>query len=531
MKTSALNNFSQKKYLTTVIILTASLLSVILILFSTRWGPGISPDSITYLFSAENIAAGKGFSVSFEEGEFTPVTHYPPLFPLALSFFCKLGSNSLHAASILNSSLFFFTVLLCGLLIYKNTSSLFYSVICQILITTFLDFQVIHAMVWSEPLFLFLSLLVIFTFTSYLEKGNMAFLVMASLFSCLAFMTRYAGLGLILACLCSILLIEQSAWKVRIRNFIIFLFLNLIPALIWSLRNASLTGNAFNRKWNFQLLSGFEFKLALNTFSRWILPPGYPSTFSSIIFPILLTALIVLIFILLFKSNSLSQTEGIFPQKILFKFLTVYILSYLYVLVFSFMLLDASIPFGYRMLSPLYIPFFLTLSLSAFFLLKSPLKLASPLKIFFSVALILFCFSYFFTSLKFVSECFENGIAMNSRKWHESKIIVKIKNLPTGIPIYTNGRNILYYHTGRRIKSIPARYDLLTKKENSDFREKVNLMAQDMTYKNGLVLYINDINWQWHLPREQELTKALNLNCIEEDPLGKLYKYSPSVQK
>ncbi|MCK5708382.1 MAG: glycosyltransferase family 39 protein [Candidatus Aureabacteria bacterium] len=501
------------------ILLLFSILGSILILFSTRWGIGITPDSITYILSAENIAKGKGFAVLLNNKELMPVTHYPPLFPFILSFLSKLNLSIIQASVLLNVSLLCSTVFLSGYFIYKSTSSLAFTVICQVLIFSFLDFQVIHAMALSEPLFIFLCLATILSFIKYLEKGSSFVLIFTAVLSSMAFLTRYAGISLFFACLAGIFILDKINWKKRIKNSMIFIVINLIPILLWISRNVSLAGNAFNRKLSFHALSSFETGLALNSFSRWILPPGYPTKISAILFPLFFVGIsILIIFIFLTKKSGTKKAQSELS------FMLIFIFSYLYLVVFSFMFIDASIPFSYRMLSPLYLPFFMFITIPAYFLKNVSGKFVPVLKTFLIITFVLFSMSYIYTAFKFVSESFRDGIGLNSKIWHTSEIINTVKSLPSEVPIYTNGRSILSFHTKKTVKGIPHIYHSKTKKENENFKQEMRNMVHDLSSHNGIIVYINQINWKRYMPREKDLQKVLKLHYLQKDSLGSIYK-------
>jgi hypothetical protein len=54
-------------------------LSMVSILLSTRSGVGVHPDTVTYVEAAQNLLNGVGLRVLSDDGEFTVLTHFPPL--------------------------------------------------------------------------------------------------------------------------------------------------------------------------------------------------------------------------------------------------------------------------------------------------------------------------------------------------------------------------------------------------------------------------------------------------------------------
>ena len=74
--------------------------------FATRLGAGISPDSTVYVDAANNLKMGRGLSVQSGPDEFTPLTHFPPLFPALLALLGSLGFDASSGARWLNVLLF-----------------------------------------------------------------------------------------------------------------------------------------------------------------------------------------------------------------------------------------------------------------------------------------------------------------------------------------------------------------------------------------------------------------------------------------
>ena len=74
------NGYSKIFLLLLALLSLAGISGVLAITY--RYGAGVTPDSAFYLSCAHNILTGKGFTVFTDE----PFCHWPPLFPLVLSF-------------------------------------------------------------------------------------------------------------------------------------------------------------------------------------------------------------------------------------------------------------------------------------------------------------------------------------------------------------------------------------------------------------------------------------------------------------
>jgi hypothetical protein len=95
----------------------------------TRAGAGLDADSVTYLDAAQNLARGRGLtltpglSVESNPLNLLPLTHHPPLFPVLLAAFQWFGVDALAGARWLNVLLLGVNGLLVGLIVLSWTGS------------------------------------------------------------------------------------------------------------------------------------------------------------------------------------------------------------------------------------------------------------------------------------------------------------------------------------------------------------------------------------------------------------------------
>jgi hypothetical protein len=189
-----------------VLMLIIPLFGFFIINTLTQFGVGISPDSISYLTTADNLSTGDGLKYSNPSGELSPLTHFPPLLPAVLA----VGSNSLTFAKTLNIVLFILIVLVSGAFIYRRTKSLFFALSIQILILFSKDFLDIFSMAWSEPLFIFTTITGLYILIEYFYSKRTRYLLIASALLSLAVLTRYVGIIFVVLVPLSIILITKK---------------------------------------------------------------------------------------------------------------------------------------------------------------------------------------------------------------------------------------------------------------------------------------------------------------------------------
>ena len=132
-----MNESKYLKYSIYVIIFFAIASTTLIISVTSKFGPGISEDSVAYIAAARNILNGKGISLLFDlkgnqlnlwlpriDNELYHIFPWPPLFPFVISIFGFAGFNLIESARWINAILFGANIALILLIIRKYTRSL-----------------------------------------------------------------------------------------------------------------------------------------------------------------------------------------------------------------------------------------------------------------------------------------------------------------------------------------------------------------------------------------------------------------------
>jgi len=144
----------------------------IILLSTSRYGAGLSPDSVGYIATARHIANGDGV-ISYHGA---PLVVQPPLYPALLATVDYVfGIDPLSSAHIVNSFLFGLIVYLSGLLFFNHlTSSATFAVALLGTVSSLISASLVSVslMAWSEPLFICFMLLYLIHSKSYVVKGD-----------------------------------------------------------------------------------------------------------------------------------------------------------------------------------------------------------------------------------------------------------------------------------------------------------------------------------------------------------------------
>ena len=298
----------------TMIFFAAAGISMI-VFTTSKWGIGISPDSAGYLAGAKNIINGKGTSLIYDSNgnllnTWLPMTDnetyhlfpWPPLFPLILSIFGLMKLNLIQAGRWLNAVLFGANIFLITLIVRKYLKSFFLLVFAPIILITSKDMIQIHSTLWSEPLFIFLSLFGFVFLIDFLKNKKILFLLIASLFFSLAFFTRTMGISLIAVSAVAVLFYSELKIKNKIIYSAISILIEFLPFLIWTLKNKFTYGNS-PAELIFHPLELSSYSRVMDTISLWVMTYKTSSKIRIILLTVLIIVIISIASFIAFKNK------------------------------------------------------------------------------------------------------------------------------------------------------------------------------------------------------------------------------------
>lgn len=193
---------------------------VFILMLAHYGGIGISPDSITYSSVAKSfIQTGK--FIEFDE---MPYIDFPVGYPVFLSIFFKLfGNDFIHFGTYINATLFAILVLLSGFSIQRFTSlPRLYKIVMLTCIVFSPGLLEVYSMLWSETLFILLSVLFIITLYKYVQKITIATLITTAVVVALICIVRYAGIATIMAGGFVLLCMKHASIKQKILHGVLF---------------------------------------------------------------------------------------------------------------------------------------------------------------------------------------------------------------------------------------------------------------------------------------------------------------------
>ena len=488
------------------------LAGVVLILFITSKGPGVTPDSVNYIDAAQNLSSGNGLKVLMPNGNTEPMTHFPPLFPMILALFHLVKVDPVSAARWMNAVLFGANIFVAGLMVKKSYGSSFAAFTASAFILCSTGLIYVHSMIWSEPLFILLAMGGLFFLSKFPGSRRSRDLVCPAICFALAVLCRYAGMSLIPTGLLVFLFIQYDSNAQRVRDMILFLCVSLAPAIFWMFRNAFLAGNATDRQWAFHPIVLHDLKVDFYSLSHWILSSAIPGWLGTALLVVISFGVVLLS--LLFAQHEKMENEARFLSLVL----AVFILVYIAFIIVSTTFLAAHIPFDTRIFSPVVFALSVLLTGLVFRQLVHRVRAAA----FVIVVALIFCVYHAWGGAQEIKK-YWMGYASDS--WRQSELINAVKMLPPNIPIYTNGPEAVLFLTGKRSRRVPEKIHPSTWQPNNHYHEDMNTLKQQLGINGAYLVYFRAFRqWRIYLPSEEVLKRELNLQVVSEARDGAVYR-------
>jgi len=469
----------------------------------TPFGVGIYVDSLYYVSSARNLVAGLGLGRLTGLGDFKPMTHYPPFYSSVLAFFDLLGLPELTTARWLSMLAFGLSIVLAGLIVYQRTHSRFFSIFIAFLFLFSNPLLRNFSWAMTEPIYIVLMLLSFLFIGAYLQKPLKHWLILASIITSLALLTRYVGFSLVGAFSFVLLFNQQHPWRRRIQDLLLFLSISLIPTILWLVRNWYVSDTLTNRIINWHPISSENLSYLIKAINSWGLLPqrllvGHESlAFSAFILFLVLLGVAWLILTFPKPGKAPSQEFALLLSAGF----------YLGLLLISLFFLDSTTRLENRILLPLYVIILLLVIIGSALLWHQK-------TIFSRLAVVLLCLwlTYFsFTRVDgAILDLRSDGQGYAELQWQNSPTANFIHQHETSV-IFTNDVTAIYFIGGKDSVGIPN-----AAATKADFAQ----MRDDLNTPNSYLVIFGKLTGEF--PPLEKLTQHLNVVDSFDD--GTIYQ-------
>ena len=232
---NSIANGKLSKAATYVVLVIVSITAVAMVLSSTSLsGVGINSDAVSYISTAEHLLAGKGYL----DYDGAPYVHWPPLFPTILTFLGLAGIKLVDGAMYINAISFGLIVFTCGVLFLRRIRSKLLVVVGAVMVLMCSTFLLVSVHAWTEPLFIFLTILFVFNIARFLREQKIWALIPAGIFAALCCLQRYVGIATIITgVVLVVFFVRNWAWPKRLKYAVIFGVIASGPFGLWVIRN------------------------------------------------------------------------------------------------------------------------------------------------------------------------------------------------------------------------------------------------------------------------------------------------------
>jgi len=492
--------------------------------FVTRKGIGLSRDSETYLAAARQLVAGKGFSIPSGSDASQPLTHYPPLYPIVLAGLAKLGLDVRSAARVLNMTMFAGSVLMAGLIFRRGLGlSRLASLMGAALVAASVDLLCTYSQVWSEGPFIFLMLAAWFLLGLFIDERRRATLIGAALAVALATLTRYAGLGLAIACGAALLIYGQRSLRQRMADLALFGAISCMPIAAWFLRNITHTGSAANRQLIFHPPDGKRLHAGIETIADWMWPSPSPNHWR--MWSGFGVGLALLVIACASARNARADGRTGLAAKGAAGVVACFTVAYLLFVLASVSFVDASTQLDFRILAPLHlsllIGIFAELARSSLPPTAGWWSRAWPVILASAGGIVLA--GQTIRSALWAHQADQEGIGFVTRKWRDSDLVQYADKLPPGALIYSNRAALIRLNTDRAVKSLPTMTDPSTLQPQARVHSRLLAVQHELENSDGYIFYFHTMLHPEFIPEDQ-LVHDLNLELLHADSDGDVYQ-------
>lgn len=481
------------------------------VLWATRRGPGLSPDSLGYVLLARSLASGEGFRLLGQ-----PISHFPPGYPALLALAGAVGLESLDRARIVHAALFTLNGILLALVTRRAAREMRWAApLATFLFVASPKMMSVHAMAWSEPAFVALSLGATLLLSARLAGGGRGSVVGAAFCLALALLVRYAGVALVPAMLLGILLWERFPRPRRFADATLVALLGLAPLAAWLARNALLAGSATDRALAYHPFGAGSVEQLVGTAAElWGLGPRRAWAIAGLL-PVagLLLAGSRLVSAIARRSWGCDEAPAESATRGLAALMSV---SHAATLAASVSLMDVDTPLNARILTPIHV-FGIVLVASLAAQLKGwPARVTL-------VGLAALATLNVGRSLAEARSMANTGWGYSTRYWRDSPTLAFARSLPPGTLAYSNDPEALAFFTACEARDVPSRASRTSMLPRPSFAQELKAMCSDVSGGRAILVYLGGVSWRWQVPTAEELEAACGLAASARFEDGAVY--------
>ncbi|HKP15338.1 MAG TPA: glycosyltransferase family 39 protein, partial [Gemmatimonadaceae bacterium] len=428
-------------------------------------GPGLDPDALAYMGSAESFARLGEFRAPtarwWSSDSTAALAHFPPGFATVLAAPVRLGMDPMQGARLVQA-LCAVVIITTLVLLVSEAASPVAAVLLATGLFSMASMHEVHVSVLSEPLFLALLVLALFAMVRHPERPWLAGLAGA-----LATLTRYAGISIVGAvALWSVM--RRGTLAERLRNAALALLPTLVLQGLWFVRTRQVGGAGPIRTLSLYGNLGLSLEQGAKTLAWWLVPN--PDEWNEKL-PYQRGAALAAGFVILLIAaagawrehrarmhGETASTDRRADGVRLLAATGLLIVSYLGVLVASRVVADPNIPFDERILAPVMM---LGATLAATGIALWWRSTTSDLARIAVVGALLGWWAAAASHTRNEARwVLDHGSDFASDQWRNSALIDWARTEGTTYPLYTNWPVMSYFYLRRPARDVPRHEEI-----------------------------------------------------------------------
>jgi hypothetical protein len=496
--------------------LIAAMLGVALILVATsRYGIGLSADSVTYIAASESLVDGRGYTGA--RGD--PLLAFPPLFSTFMAVMHIVGLPVLAAARWINAISFGGIIYLSSHWLGTRTNSLYTLVAGAVVILFSAPLIEISVYAWSEPLFVVFALLALLQLQKSASSPSLTVPLISGLYVALACLTRYAGITLIVTGVILLIVHRPGSLVLTARNILAFLAVAAGPFALWLARNylisSTLTGDRVLSKVTF-LQTLYQ---TLSVVSLWFLPKAIPVRPRVLLVALFLVAVSALCVYAMVRYRWREWKTIARDCSPLLLFIGIYTAFMIFTTATT-----ALSPIDNRYMSPIFVPLIITITYALGMMVRLYAGDHLPKKAMALAATCVLLWVFYPASgtYRLVSGSLANGAGgFHTTSWMTSELVAYLKVVRLDGPTYSNEPYAVYALTGQVYKESPRKFKYESRTVTDDLQHlEQQIEAKGFVY----VVWFDTSWWEEYLYSADELKTFYTLEPIVTKADGAIYR-------
>lgn len=497
-----------------------------------QYGIGLNHDSTVYLDAARALHLyGRFSALSYATGLSAPVIGYPPLYSVVLAALIPLTGTPETAAFAVSAFCLVATVILTFLLATRGAGASFLPALgAAVTVALSVDLFALACMALSEPLFLLLLLAAWLALARAVQTRALTPVMLAAAFFAAAWLTRYAGMAALAAGALALLLHPAFAPRRRALALALFILIGTLPPALWSLRNYAVAHTAAGRTLAWHPVSAGHLRMGAGVVTKWMFPQAIPPAPRALLFALFAAAAAGLALHIVRRAGRPLRLRTVYDfavRRPAVFIAALFVAVYVPFLLVSISLVDAHTPLDHRLLAPVFLALVIVCWAAGERLFSLARNIAPRAYRLAGVGLIIIgallagSFSLRFAHIR------NTGEGMGFARWRQSPIIAAVRALPPGVPLYSNGQDIIYALTGRPAVTVPYRLNPNTQQALDPARD-IAAMVKTLRRGNGFLVMLEEVRWRYYLVTADDIRRQVPLVTLREFPGAGTVSYCPA---